>query len=347
MEKILECLDEKICNINPSLRQQLIEELISNDIADNVAKCKVFLTQKLSIPITGRHTRGYWLSRGWSEAESHFYAKENVVKRCGWKSPFSKDFWMDKINPDTGVFYTQEEAIFCANSRRPIKEEYWLVRGHTLEESIELAKRKKSKNNKTGAATAKERKHIYRSTSKRCKEYWLLRGYDDDASTKKVTEHQRTFSLSICIEKYGEEKGKKVWSERQMKWLKSYKKSNFSKISQQLFWSISTRLQDLETIYFAELDPSKKPDMSGRNNEYRLKDGHIVLMPDFIDTRSRKIIEFDGVYWHGKGRGNKRREEDRDNVLKEHGYLVMHVDESEFRKNPDLVIEKCITFLTQ
>lgn len=179
-------------------------------------------------------------------------------------------------------------------------------------------------------------------------EYWLKKTNGDIELAKKLlSERQSTFSLKKCVEKYGEENGKNLWLDRQEKWHKSFKKSNFSKVSQELFWEISKKLETLDNIYFAQLSENKKIDISGKNNELRLKLDKMIL-PDFIDIEKKKIIEFDGTYWHGKiGHGNKEREEHRDQILINSGYTVLHINEFEYKNNKQGVIEKCINFLTQ
>jgi len=48
--------------------------------------------------------------------------------------------------------------------------------------------------------------------------YWTKQGYSKEEAKQKVSERQKTFSLDICIEKYGIEKGTEVFNERQIKW---------------------------------------------------------------------------------------------------------------------------------
>ena len=177
-------------------------------------------------------------------------------------------------------------------------------------------------------------------------EYWLKNTDGDlEEAQKLLTERQTTFSLNICIEKHGQELGREVWLERQYKWHRNYKKSNFSKISQRLFWSIAELLTSLNSIHFAELDDNKYKDISGKNNELRLKLERVIL-PDFIDTDQKKIIEFDGIYWHGDvGRGNKARELERNDILIRNGYRVLHINETEYTKNKLETIELCRKFL--
>jgi len=342
-EKIEECLDEKIQNLHPDLRQKLFIELQSVPEASNVVKCKSYVSKLLSLPEMGKHTKQYWISRGWEEGEAYFKSKKNSTK--GNVSPYSKEFWTSKINPNTGKNYTESEANYERDSRRPIRKEYWLKAGYNEEESIELAKKQKEKNNNKGSKKAKDNDEIQRVSSKRCIEYWIVRGFSEVEAREKISQEQSTFTLKKCIEKYGEEDGKKKWLDRQEKWHKSYKKSNFSKISQSLFWEISSHLNSLDSIFFAELDENKKPDKSGKNNELRLKLDKLLL-PDFIDTNSKKIIEFDGTYWHGLvGRGNKSRDEERDQIYKKYGYLIHRVNENDYKLKKEKVIEECLNFL--
>jgi hypothetical protein len=181
--------------------------------------------------------------------------------------------------------------------------------------------------------------------------YWIKRGYDKEESLELIRERQRTFTLDKCIEKYGEDGGKIRWLERQEKWhnsCKKTKKNGFSKISQELFWKIYEKLNRKEYIYFAELDENKNPDYSGINNEHRLKLTNRILLPDFIDINLKKIIEFDGTYWHGKhiiNNTNKLRDEDRDKILQFDGYEVLHIKEHEYKENKSLILNTCLEFL--
>jgi hypothetical protein len=69
-------------------------------------------------------------------------------------------------------------------------------------------------------------------------DYYIKRGFSEEDGLKLLKERQTTFSLDICIEKYGEIAGLKRWKDRQEKWLKNCKRTNFSQISQKLFKEI-------------------------------------------------------------------------------------------------------------
>jgi hypothetical protein len=178
-------------------------------------------------------------------------------------------------------------------------------------------------------------------------EYWLKKTNGNLEKAKKLySNRQSTFSLKKCIEKHGKEKGTEIWLDRQEKWHKNYKKSNFSKISQELFWNIIEQLDVCDNIYFAQLNENKEKDNSGMNHEIVLKLNQMVIKPDFIDTKQKKIIEFDGEYWHGEvGHGNKEREEKKDRTLIQQNYQVLRIGEKEYKNDKQGTIKKCLNFL--
>lgn len=173
-------------------------------------------------------------------------------------------------------------------------------------------------------------------------DYYLHRGLSQVEAEIALSERQTTFTLEKCIIKHGQEEGTKVWSERQEKWSKSFKKQNFSKISQILFHKLYEQYNTTE-IYFATKDLT-----INNNQEYRLilHDGSLVL-PDFICLDTKKIIEFDGDYWHSEKIANPAKELDRDERIKKSGYSILHIKEYDFNKTRDYVITKCLNFLTQ
>ena len=332
-------------NLHPTLVDSMRKELITSFVVNNVSKMKIYISEKLKLPESGKQTIQYWISRGWTEPESRVKSKQSN-KRKPTHSPFSKDFWMNKINPLTGEYYTEDESDFQRNSRRPIRSEYWILLGHTKEESDLLAKQQKDHNNKKGASVIKDYDYP-RYNSHRCIEYWMVRGYSEEEAKQNISKLQTTFSLEICVDKFGQEEGRKIWLDRQEKWHNNYKKSNFSKISQELFWAITQHLSDMQNIHFAQLNECKLCDTSGRNHEYRLKLTRMIL-PDFIDTSKKKIIEFDGAYWHGiVGRGNKSRDADRDAMIIDAGYSLLRIDEKKYYNDKSGVVKQCLDFLTQ
>jgi len=188
--------------------------------------------------------------------------------------------------------------------------------------------------------------------------YWIKQGYSKEEAQKTVSKRQTTFSLEKCIEKYGEEDGRKRWKERQDKWqnsLKSkpleeqerinrskFKNNGYSQISQKLFWEIFKVIKkEYNEIFFAELGNHNL----FNNGEYAIHDNKGFIFPDFLIKDNNKIIEFDGDYWHGKKRGNQKRDFEREQRIINSGYSVFRVREKDYMKEPNFIIQECLNFI--
>lgn len=167
----------------------------------------------------------YWIKQGFDNEEAQRELdkhKESVNKKTQSKrkhknSPMVVATWLQKINPDTGKFYTEEEAKYKIKTFRKSNLEYWLSRGCSHEEA-ELKRSEFQKSaSKRGHETIKDKSWL-RPTNV---DYWLNKGFSIEEANQKVTERQSTFSLEKCISQYGEELGRARWEERQQKWLKS------------------------------------------------------------------------------------------------------------------------------
>jgi very-short-patch-repair endonuclease len=129
----------------------------------------------------------------------------------------------------------------------------------------------------------------------------------------------------------------------------SYCKRNYSLVSQRLFWDIYNNILNKDGIYFKEL-----------NTEYVIS-GEKTFIYDFLDKINKKIIEFNGDYWHcnpDKYNENyyhrhlkmyaKERwynDNNRKLITEKYGYQVLVIWESEYRKNPERTLQKCLNFL--
>lgn len=173
-------------------------------------------------------------------------------------------------------------------------------------------------------------------------EYYLAQGMSEDEAREALSKRQTTFSLEICIEKYGLIQGVKRWKERQRKWCKNFKKNNFSKVSQTLFWMIAENLESLDGIYFAQLSKDKDLDDSGVNNELRVTLDDKTFLLDFVDVNQKKVIEFDGTYWH---QVHSERDKVKNELLEKNGYKFYRVSESDFRNDPSSILNYCLDFL--
>lgn len=176
--------------------------------------------------------------------------------------------------------------------------------------------------------------------------YWTDKGFTEADATEIIRDRQTTFSLDKCIEKYGEIDGLERWNKRQEKWLSNFKKQNFSQVSQKLFWQIYELIKtQYSQIFFAQINPKTLKLEEHKNYEYMLKLKKSYCKLDFFIKDINKAIEFDGDYWHGEKRGNKKRDEIRDNEIMKQGIQIFHVKERDYKNNPDKTITECLDFI--
>ena len=198
--------------------------------------------------------------------------------------------------------------------------------------------------------------------------YYTSRGHTEEEAKKLLSERQRTFSLEKCVEKYGEEKGREDWEARQKKWQESLDKlpekeklrilkakasaiknmAAYSKISQELFWSVYEKIKDkYKKIYFATLKHDHAPSKTN-SYEYRvmLEDKIHCHFLDFYVKDINKILEFDGYYWHNQREGVREYDAKREENLRRLGYTnIYRVKEEDYRANPEKVVNECLEFL--
>jgi|694.fasta_scaffold05385_17 hypothetical protein len=152
---------------------------------------------------------------------------------------------------------------------------------------------------------------------------------------KHITRIKYTSTIDYYKEKYGDELGALKYHNLLLRKLVSF--NGYSKISQQLFWSIYEKFNgDVSDMYFAEL-----------NDEYVIythEEWSRVIKLDF--KFGNKIIEFDGDYWHSKPE-QIEKDKLRNEFLLSKGYELLRIKEGEFRKTPLLITEKCLKFITQ
>lgn len=351
-------LDNIIKNVHPSLYQMLVLDTIASNLENNkkiierYIRSKINATSKLS-----KRTKKYWIIRGWSEAEAYIKSKEHSHKKG--KSVYSRDFWTKKINPLTGYNYTTEEADFERNSRRPIKKEYWIAKGYSEIESQNLASNVKTQNNKSGAK-ASAVSTVRKITSKRCVDYYTIRGYSLEEAKILVSEGQKYFSKKICIEKYGYIDGLKIWQERQDKWQNTLnEKSNEEKERiNRLKLTKGITVSSIERYIFKEISLIFPEAIHQFTLHKHNKKQYIYDI-----MYNNKIIEYNGDFWHCnpskyqaefvnprtkiKAIDKWSKDSIKIKFAESQGYSVLVIWESDFKQNKEKVLKECITFLTQ
>ena len=195
-------------------------------------------------------------------------------------------------------------------------------------------------------------------------EYWLDKTNGNEKEAKKLySERQRTFTLDKCIEKHGEEMGRKIWKDRQDKWsqlmTEKYNNGEYTKFNKNNYSKIEGKFVT-ELVNNLGLDNSEYVScINGKQFFRTFKDEGMTLSYDF--KYKKKIIEFNGDYWHmNPDKYNKddfnhnlrctaeekwNMDRKKINLIESEGYQVLTVWEGDYSKNPDKVIQDCIEFL--
>jgi len=297
---------------------------------------------------------------------------DNRLKKEGIKiakgSAYNKNYWIERGMDISKI----EEHI---KTLRPVNKEYWIKRGYTGNEAVLQIEGQKMTSlrgciarfgKEEGEKIWNERELKRSECGKKGSaglQYWLDKGYDEIKAKKLRSERQSTFTLEKCILKYGEEEGKKRFTERQLKWSKSLSsggnmKIGYSKISQELFYHL---LEDYD------INERNKIYFGSHNKEFKLekKDGGLWLY-DFTDLKNKKMIEYNGDDYHGNPMKYKSDDyphpfrknitaqmmwdSDRKKIKRanENGFEVLTIWDSEYRwGNKEEIINKCKTFLNK
>lgn len=145
-------------------------------------------------------------------------------------------------------------SIFDINNfaNKRWSKDYWIMRGWSEEESIDKVFEIQQNNyiKKSKKYTNEE----MRKFSPRCIEYFLEKGLTSEEAQKELTKNQTTFSLKICIEKYGEE-GQRVYNKRQQKWkdsmdYTSFKTNRTGKYNETFFKKYPDKANETGYLYY-------------------------------------------------------------------------------------------------
>lgn len=317
---------------------------------------EVYFNKNKRLNISNKLNKEYWLLNGFTYLESLLEIEKIKIT-------------LTNINVNTFEYYKLTTDMCDDDIKNiiatPTTVLYWLNKGLTLNEAKFKISELQTENANKFAKLRKDNPNNYSATTHTQLGYWLNKGYVENEAKDKVTKRQKTFSKEICIEKYGEEEGLKIFTERQNKWSKSLITGGnlnigYSKISQELFKVLldSYNIEDRNNIYFAT-----------HNKEYKLdkceSEGGIWLY-DFTDINNKKIIEFHGDMFHGNPKKYKATDYphpfrktitaqdmwDKDkrklSIAIKEGFEMFVIWDSEYRwGNKQEIINKCIAFLSK
>lgn len=89
--------------------------------------------------------------------------------------------------------------------------EYWINKGYSEDESINLAHKEIQKNRDKLKKILSNDPNYMKGKSWVSIDYWIKKGYTREDALSVVSQKQKTFSKEICIQKYGMSEGERRW----------------------------------------------------------------------------------------------------------------------------------------
>lgn len=152
-----------------------------------------------------------------------------------------------------------------------------------------------------------------------------------------------SLSLQWFKDKHGDELGEAKYNEYWQFNFSQRSQLPYSKISQELFWSIYEKLdeQQRNKTMFAELKREKRLNLNKEDKIIFGDDKRVCMFIDFC-VSNQIVIEFDGDFWH-----EKTKEQDRKKtlIMENKGYKVLRVKECDFKENRELTVNRCLDFI--
>ncbi len=254
------------------------------------------------------------------------YKKMFSDKIKGQKNPMSRSRASDQKRKETSPF-----SIEFYRKRFP---------GKTEEEYVEIVSEKVN-------VFLKDRKTWNQV------EYWIDKGMTHEEATAEIAKLQVRDLVSFQ-KKHGKELGKEKWEERQKNWkAKVFNKDQWIGRGRS---SVSEKFFDIICSLFTD-------EVKRGSDEKFIWDEKMqrAYKYDLVFIKSKKIIEFNGDFWHCNPQKFKsdyfhkvkkmtaQEIWDYDKVKREkaekHGYKFMNIWESDWYKNPEEVIKECNKFL--
>lgn len=272
------------------------------------------VSQLFNITHNSNTNKLYYIERGWSEE----HAKQKVYER---QSSNSIATIMKRYN------ITRDEATQLVNSRsvqglltkienvggidnfkkrkREVfnKSKFIFIANKALELNMTLEEAQTTicKINSRKAVDMRKRLNIVSNTTL---QYYLNKGLSIHDAYHAQSNRQRTFSLEICIDKHGIDKGTEIWKQRQSKWLATMDAKTDEEKARILKAKIEKgAFVSQESINFFQPIIEKIPvglTVFTGDNEYYINSDGKFWKYDFTILELNLIIEYNGIHVHPK-----------------------------------------------
>lgn len=188
-------------------------------------------------------------------------------------------------------------------------------------------------------------------------EYYIKRGFSQQDAQYALSKRQSTFSLQKCIDKFGTKEGTKIWKNRQQRWISTLDKKTPEEkmiINQKKMnpdFCISQAEKELAATLLAKrFDVKTQQSLNDANWIYDMVVGNKIIEyhGDYWHCNPQK---YDESYYHKRLKMSAKTKWELDNIKKQHavskGYEYLVVWESDYKQNPQKVIDECVCFLSK
>lgn len=363
----------KLCNVEFNSKKSLQTHL-SRSHSFNIVQLKEYydLYYKLNSegldPFTGCNTQFIGLTQGYSkfdgskESNRKKIASSTVeywVKVKGYTKEEAELYLKDKHSRSTKNANNTKKELLAKDPNRKYLGGYgirkFMLMGYSEEEAKIKYEEAKTRRATNWSNMYLENPDLFKGKRTSQLEYWLNKEYTLEEAKILVCESQTTFSLEKCIKKHGNEEGLRIFNERQYKWKKSLHE-NFEREGD----SRSPSSKFANSI-IKELCLHLNIEIPKKEKWIKCKETEKAYSYDF--TYGKKIIEFNGDYWHcnplvyeaeyfNKSKGLTAKEiwqydSVKNQLAESHDYEVLVVWENEWMKDSKQCIERCIKFLNK
>lgn len=272
-----------------------------------------------------------------------YYRKpdEGFCVVCGTEVPFNRF-----------GYHTKSCSVECSNKLRfPVTLEFWKAKGLSDEAALI----------KLTDVQSRFSKQVKNRKSNTTLQYFLDKGLSETDARSALRNRQSTKTLEKAIAKYGNIDGPNIWANRNKTWSSTveakYKNGEFIKTPKTKVWRV-TSISELELA--ESLQYSTNSQLLFGENQLTIFDGNRNYYYDICDPAKRKIIEYNGDYWHANPskyaedqivHSNKTAkqiwESDANKlaIIKALGYNVLIIWESEYLKNKKDISLACLNFI--
>jgi G:T-mismatch repair DNA endonuclease (very short patch repair protein)/uncharacterized C2H2 Zn-finger protein len=265
----------------------------------------------------------------------------------------------EKIKEGLSKSFEKNESFFREKSRQCI--EFWLKKGYSQEDAEKQVKIVFDDIHSKTWEKRRSNPELYQNVNTTQVDYWKNKGFNEKEALNKISERQKTFSLEKCIEKYGEIDGRQEWVDRQESWSNKMIRTMKECGNYKRDFSISESLFIKSLISILNLKEEEHYSCLNKQFFFFEKNSKNYYTYDFLLKNKNKIIEYNGDYWHCNPKYytseflNKRKQMTAHQIweydklkidlIKQEGYEVLVIWESDYKKDKETTIQKCIEFL--